>query len=86
MTRWMMPLIFTSIAACGFHASAAEPAKDEPPAAQKPMKMDEPMKGGMMKPGMTKGEVKKAAVRKDAEMKPMMEKEEKAMPQKNPAK
>jgi hypothetical protein len=82
----MMPVIFASIGACGSHAMAAEPAKDEPPAVQKPMKVDEPMKGGMMKPGMTKGEVKKAAERKDAEMKPMMEKEEQAMPQKNPPK
>jgi len=83
MTRWTMLCLFTSIAAFGGPACAAEPAKDEP--AQKPMKMDEPMKGGMMKPGMTKGEVKKAAAQKQAEMKPMMEKEEKAMPQKKPA-
>jgi hypothetical protein len=84
MTQWTTTLILASIAALVTPAYAAEPAKDEP--TQKPMKMDEPMKGGMMKPGMTKGEVKKAAEQKQAEMKPMMEKEEKAMPQKNPAK
>ena len=84
MTPMKMLLLFAMLAACSLPAQAEEPPRDQP--ARKPMKMDEPMKGGMMKPGMTKGEVKKAAERKDAEMKPMMEKEEKAMPQKKPAK
>ena len=58
--------------------------KDAPPAkapaeATKPMKMKEPMAGGMKKDGMVKGDMKKAAEKKDRDMKPMMEKEEKDM-------
>ena len=49
----------------------------DPPA--KPMKMDEPMAGQMKKDGMKKGDVKKAAEKKDKMMKPMLEKESKAM-------
>ena len=62
-------------------------AGEEPPrtAASAPMKTDEPMAGEMKKPGMTKGDMKKAAEKKERDMKGMIEKEEKSMPQ-TPAK
>ena len=46
----------------------------------KPMKMDEPMEGKMMREGMKKGEVKDSADKKDKKMKKMLEIEEKSMP------
>ena len=60
------------------------PQKTDAPPAQssvpkKPMKMNEPMAGEMMKPGMMKGDMKKSAEKKDRDMKDEMEKEEKAM-------
>ena len=45
-----------------------------------PMKMDEPMQGGMMKKGMMKGDVKESADKKNKEMEKMLEKEEESMP------
>ena len=65
--------------AFSFNALAADP-----PA--KPMKMDEPMAGQMKKDGMKKGDVKKAAEKKEKMMKPMLEKEHKAMSKGGPAK
>ena len=56
-------------------AIAQDTAKPKPP-----MKMDEPMPGEMKKPGMKQGDVKKAADDKQQKMKPMMDKEEQAMP------
>jgi len=49
---------------------------------KKPMKMNEPIANEMKKEGMTKGEVKEMAEKKEAEMKPLMEEEEKKMPSK----
>ncbi|HZV54843.1 MAG TPA: hypothetical protein VFF82_07885 [Rhodocyclaceae bacterium] len=59
---------------------------DQSPAAhvkkqRKKMKMDEPMTTPMMKQGMIKGDVKNSANRKAREMQPMMEQDEKSMPQ-----
>ena len=51
-----------------------------PVGIKKPMKMDEPMEGGMMKKGMMKGDVKESAEKKDEEMEEMLEKEEESMP------
>jgi hypothetical protein len=56
-------------------ALAAETPKADT-AMRKPMKMDEPMAGGMKKEGMKKGDVKKAAEKKDREMRRMLEKEQ----------
>jgi len=71
-----------TVAGLGFGFGAL--AAGEPRAAQanegEPMRMDEPMSGGMMKKGMKKGDVKKAAEGKEREMKEMLEKEEKSMP------
>lgn len=47
----------------------------------KRMRMHEPMATGMTKPGMKKGDVRSAAEKKAREMQPMMEQEEKSMPQ-----
>jgi hypothetical protein len=52
-------------------------AADKP--AEKPMQMDEPMAGKMMKPGMKKGDMKKDAEEKQRVIKPKLEKEEKSM-------
>lgn len=57
---------------------AAAPSVTKP---GKKMGMDEPMHTGMMKPGMRKGEVKRAATKKTQALRPMMEQEEKSMPQ-----
>jgi len=46
----------------------------------KPMKMDEPMAGGMMREGMKKGDVKDAADEKYEKMKKRLEEEEQSMP------
>lgn len=48
---------------------------------QEKMRVDEPMKSGMMKDGMKKGEVRRAADRRAKALRPMMEQEEKTMPQ-----
>lgn len=45
--------------------------------------MHEPMTTGMMKNGMMKGDVKNVADKKVKEMQPMMDQEEKSMPQDN---
>lgn len=45
------------------------------------MRMTEPMETGMMKQGMKKDDVRKAARKKAREMQPMMEQEERSMPQ-----
>jgi hypothetical protein len=55
-------------------ASAAFAADTKPPA-----KMEAPMAGNMKKPGMKQGDMKKQAEKKRRAMKPMLEKEEKAM-------
>jgi len=47
--------------------------------SRKPMKMGEPMTTPMAKEGMMKGEVKKGMMKKDAEMKKMVQGEEKEM-------
>jgi hypothetical protein len=64
---------------------AADKPGVEPAAQSEPMKLDEPMAGQMKKKGMMKGDMKKAAEKKDREMRPMIEKEERSMPQ-SPAK
>ena len=71
--------IITYVAAIFVIASAlaAEPR-------DKPMRKDEPIANKMKKPGMKKGDVKKDAEEKSREMKPMLEKEEKEMPQPAP--
>lgn len=71
--------------AFGFGALAADEPKVAQATKSEPMKMDEPMSGGMKKKGMKKGDVKKAAEEKEREMKDMIENEEKSMPQ-GPAK
>ena len=65
--------------AAGAETQTAAGAPKPKPA--KKMKMNESMPTGMARQGMMKGEVKKAAEKKDKEMKPMMDQEEKAMPQ-----
>jgi len=67
-------LIAAITLAVPFGSTAAEQT------AKPPMKMDDPMPGEMKKPGMKKGDVKKAADDKQQKMKPMMDKEESAMP------
>ena len=57
------------------NAAVAPPKK-----VRKPMKMDQTMSGEMKKEGMMKGDMKKAAAKKQHDMKDVMEKEEKAMP------
>jgi|GEM_PF-6148026 len=61
-----------------FGALAAGAAQ---PVASAPMKMVEPMAGGMKRQGMKKGDMKKAAEKKDREMKDSITKEERSMPQ-----
>ena len=80
----------TALAAVGIGALAAEPSSapsmnteataKKPMKVKKRMKMDEPMPIGMKREGMMKGDVNKAAGKKEAEMKPMMEQEQQAMP------
>ena len=65
----MLLLVSALCATAGAHA--AEPTR----VGGKLMKMDEPMKTGMMKPGMKVGDVRKAAEKRDRELKPMIEKE-----------
>jgi pentapeptide MXKDX repeat protein len=57
---------------CAADPPNADTAKTEP------MKLDEPMAGGMKKPGMKKGDVKKAAEKKDREMRDKLEKEQRS--------
>jgi hypothetical protein len=49
---------------------------------EQPLKMDEPMQGGMKKKGMLKGDVKTSAEKKDKKMQEILMKEEKSMPPK----
>lgn len=53
--------------------------------AQKPMRMDEPMKTPMAKDGMMMGDVKANAAKKDAAIGAMIRQEEKTMPPTAPA-
>ena len=50
---------------------------------KQPLKMDEPMQGGMKKKGMLKGDVRASAEKKDKKMQKMLEKEEQSMPSKS---
>jgi hypothetical protein len=52
--------------------------------ASAPMKMEEPIAGGMKRQGMKKGDMKKAAEKKDREMRDTIKKEERSMPQSSP--
>ena len=80
----LRPRSFAVLAAAAIlSVAAASPPPAETPSvrpAARPMKMDEPMSGGMMKDGMTKGDMRQAAERKAKTMKPMMDADEKAMP------
>jgi len=77
------------VTATGLAFGVGALAADEPRVAQatksEPMKMDEPMAGGMKRKDMRKGDVKKAAEKKERDMKDMIENEEKSMPH-SPAK
>ena len=53
---------------------------DAPTIIKMPMKMDEPMEGGMMQKGMMKGDVKASAEKKEKEMEELLKKEEESMP------
>lgn len=78
-----LSLSLAVFAAVGFAAPPDEPSSapaKKPAKVKKPIKMDEPMPIGMKREGMMKGDVKKSAEKKEAEMKPMMEQEEQAMP------
>jgi hypothetical protein len=93
MIRFM---VFVACASLAWHASAdqtrpSETAADDvpqqqdsdaqaPPEINNPVKMDEPMQGGMMKKGMMKGDVKESAAKKNKEMEKMLKKEEESMP------
>ncbi len=78
--------ILSALFLAGALALAAEPpaisnwTPKAPAKVKQPMRMDEPMPIGMKREGMMKGDVKKAAEKKAAEMKPLMEREERAMP------
>jgi len=50
---------------------------------KQPLKMDEPMQGGMKKKGMLKGDVRASAEKKDKKLQEMLDKEEQSMPQKS---
>ena len=84
MTRNNVLIILAAvIAACvalGAHAADKSPDANAHKHKKK-MRMDEPMTTGMMKKGMVKGDVESAAAKKAKEMQPMMEQEEKSMPQ-----
>ncbi len=84
MARYKVLIILAAvIAAClalGAHA-ADNPSVANAPKHKKKMRMDEPMTTRMMKKGMMKGDVKTAADKKAKEMQPIMETEEKSMPQ-----
>jgi hypothetical protein len=68
-------------AAAGDGMSQARDAAVQPPEGVKqPLKMDEPMQGGMMKKGMLKGDVKASAEKKDKKMQEILDKEEQSMP------
>ncbi len=55
-------------------------AVQTPKEVKLPLKMDEPMQGGMKKKGMLKGDVKSSAEKKDKKMQEMLDKEEQSMP------
>jgi len=67
--------------ALGFGALAADQPRVAQATKSEPMKMDEPMSGEMKKKAMKKGDVKEAAEKKEREMRDILEKEEKSMPQ-----
>lgn len=85
-TRFTILAACASLVWCVAAATAAEDmsqrnsATPAPAESAAPMKMDEPMQGGMMKKGMTKGDVKESSDKKKKEMREMLEKEEKSMP------
>ncbi|HMC13100.1 MAG TPA: hypothetical protein VKG67_02005 [Gallionellaceae bacterium] len=82
MTRNNVLFILTAvIAACLALGAHAADQSHVASAHKKKMKMDQPMTTGMMKKGMMKGDVKSAADKKAKEMQPMMQQEEKSMPQ-----
>lgn len=75
---------FTAVATVGlmqvaFADDKASGANEDKHA--KKIRMADPMTSGMMKKGMLQGDVKAEALKKDKAMQPMMEKEEKSMPQ-----
>ena len=77
-----LPLI-TAIVAGGLrHAAHAADPSPAPPLSEHPkkIKMNEPMRTGMMKKGMMKGDVKRAAEKKATAMQPTMEQEQASMP------
>jgi hypothetical protein len=84
----LLAAVLAGVFAAG--ASAADPVPDKdqaskpPPAKKKkkPMHMSEPIANEMKKEGMTKGSVHAAAESKSREMEPMLEEEEKKMPEK----
>jgi len=59
---------------------AATQSREE---VKQPLKMDEPMQGGMKKKGMLKGDVRASAEKKDKKLQEMLDKEEQSMPQKS---
>jgi len=59
---------------------ARDAVVQSPEEVKQPLKMDEPMQGGMKKKGMLKGDVKASAEKKDKKMQEMLEKEEQSMP------
>ncbi|MFI4938792.1 MAG: hypothetical protein ACHP7O_00360 [Burkholderiales bacterium] len=76
--------LFAAIAAAGVtHAAFADDKASgvNEEKHTKKIRMTDPMTTGMMKKGMMKGDVKTEAVKKDKAMQPMMEQEEKTMPQ-----
>ncbi len=76
--RPVLPLL-VAIVGLSHAACAADPAPPVPAHPGK-MKMNEPMRTGMMKKGMTKGDVKRAAEKKAKAMQPMMAREQESMP------
>lgn len=86
MFRHRHLVVFTVVIAAGLalgvRARAAEMSAVNPaPHHPQKMKMDEPMRTGMMKKDMRKGDVKSAAEKKIQALRPMMEQEQKSMPQ-----
>ena len=84
MLRHRHLIIFTVVigagVALGVRAADTSAVNPEPHHPKK-MKMDEPMRTGMMKKDMRKGDVKSAAEKKTQTLQPMMEQEQKSMPQ-----
>ena len=85
MTRHKVPNILPAIiAACllpGAHAADTPQAINAP--KHKKMKMEAPMNTEMKRKGMMESDVKDAAEKKAKKMQPMIEQEEKSMPQDN---